>query len=135
MADRWPYRLEIVNQVSKAKIRLFPPGPALHIKVSFQGSHTTIPAKLDTGSDFTTIPHYSALSLKLIKFDEQPIGGALGGSEVRPVFKADLEFMGFSILNHPLISLEKKEYMLIGRDILNEYITLLHGRDLQFTVE
>jgi len=100
------------------------------------GSHTTLPAKMDTGADFTTIPHYAAVSLNLIQFDEQPLTGALGGPPVmRPVFKADIEFLNLPpILNHPLVSLENKEYMLIGRDVLNLYVTQLDGPNLQFDV-
>jgi hypothetical protein len=128
------YRLQILNHQSNTNIGLFPPGPAFYVKISFQSRDITIPAKMDTGSDFTTIPHSSAVALNLIQFDEQPLTGAFGGPPTkRPVFKADIEFLGLPpILNHPLVSLEKKEYMLIGRDVLNLYVTHLDGPNLQF---
>jgi len=96
----------------------------------------TIPALIDTGSDFTVIPHHVAVFLSLRKYTDRPVGGAMGGPGIsRPVFKADLRFLDFSFSNHPMVSLEDRIHMLIGRDILNKYTTTLHGRDLQFFIE
>ena len=132
MPGPWSYRIEITNQVSQSRIRLNPPAPAFYVKISYRESHTTIPAKLDTGADLTAIPHATALLLQLRKIGERSVGGALDLSQMRPIFKANLDFLGFSIPDHPVVSLERKEYILIGRDIMNRYNAILNGPDLQF---
>ncbi len=53
--------------------------------------------------------------------------------EDRGVYVVNIEFLGFRFTNHPVISLDK-EYAIIGRDILNRYIALLHGPNLQYTI-
>jgi predicted aspartyl protease len=136
MPGPWAYRLEITDQVSNFTRRFRPPGPFFYATVSYRGNQTSLPALIDTGADLTVIPHSVALLLALQKFSERHIGTAMAGQgEVRPIFKADLAFLDFSFVNHPMISLERNRYMLIGRDILNLYRATFDGPNLQFNIE
>lgn len=136
MPGPWSYRLEITDQVSNYTKPFRPPGPAFYATVSYRSNLTTLPALIDTGSDLTVIPHSVALLLALQKISERPIGTAIAGQdELRPVFKANLVFLDFSFADHPMISLERKRYMLIGRDIMNRYRATFDGPNLQFYIE
>ena len=136
MPGPWPYRLEIADQVSNYTKRFRPPAPAFYATVSFQGNLTTLPALIDTGADLTVIPHSVALLLGLPKVSERSVGTASGDTEeLRPVFKADISFLDFTFANHPMVSLNRKRYMLIGRDILNLYKATFDGSNLQFNIE
>jgi predicted aspartyl protease len=135
MTGPWPYRLEITDQVSNFTKRFRPAGPSFYATVSYRGNLTILPALIDTGADLTVIPHSVALLLALQKISERRTGTAKAGQEeIRPVFKADLAFLDFSFTDHPMVSLERDRYMLIGRDIMNRYRATFDGPNLQFNI-
>lgn len=136
MPGPWLYRLEITDYASKEIKKFRPPAPAFYAKVSYAGNLATVPALIDTGADFSVIPHKVAILLGLRQFSEKEVIGSMGGDpQTRPIFKADLTFLDFSISNQPLVSLERRIHMLIGRDILNQYKTVFDGPNLQFNFE
>ena len=135
MPGLWSYRLEITDYASKEVKKFRPPAPAFYAMVSYAGNLATVPALIDTGADFSVIPHKVAVLLGLRQFSEKEVIGSMGDSQTRPVFKADLTFLDSSISNQSLVSLERRIHMLIGRDILNQYKTVFDGPNLQFNFE
>jgi predicted aspartyl protease len=136
MPGPWTYRLEITDQVSRFTKRFRPAAPSFFATISYRGNFTTLPALIDTGADLTVIPHSVALLLALQKISERSVGTAITGQdEFRPVFKANLVFLDFTFADHPMVSLERNRYMLIGRDIMNLYKATFDGPSLQFNIE
>jgi predicted aspartyl protease len=136
MPGPWTYRLEIKDQVSEFTKYFKPPAAAFYATISYQGSLTTLPALIDTGADLTVIPISVAVDLALKKFSERPMGTAMRGqSGLRPIYKATLTFLDFTFVNHPMIALDRDRYMLIGRDVLNQYRATFDGPTLQFNLE
>lgn len=136
MPGPWTYRLEIKDQVSKFTKYFRPPASAFYATVSYQGNFTTLPALIDTGADLTAIPYSVATLLQLKKFSERPLGTAMRGQGgLCPIFKATLSFLDFTFNDQPMVALDRDRYMLIGRDILNQYKATFDGPNLQFSLE
>ena len=108
-----------------------PPGPALTVTVYFKRKSVTELALIDTGSDITTVTRRVVKALDLDAIGEITVLGATGVSEPRYLYSADLEFAGQRYRDHGLILLSAS-YMLVGRDILNEWTTTLDGTKLRF---
>lgn len=136
MPGPWTYRLEIKDQVSDFTKNFRPPAPAFYATITYRGNLTTLPALIDTGADLTVIPHSVAIELALKKFSERPMGTAIRGQGgLRPIYKATLTFLEFTFNDHPMVALDRDRYMLIGRDILNQYRATFDGPNLQFSIE
>ena len=135
MPGSWPYRTEITDRTSQEAIRFQPPAPVFYATVKYGENLTTLPALIDTGASLTVIPHSVALLLSLRQFSKRTVTSANGQEEERPIFKADLSFLDFSFNDHPMVSLERRNYMLIGRDIMNRYRATFDGPSLQFSIE
>ena len=69
--------------------------------------------------------------LGLSPIGEIPVIGATGTSALSPLYRANLDFLGKRYRNHGL-ALLNTSYMLVGRDILNEWVTTLDGPKLTF---
>ena len=108
-----------------------PPAPALTITLHFKRKSVSEIALLDTGSDITTITDRAVRTLGLNPIGEITVSGATGSSAQKRLYRADLHFFGIRYRNHAL-TLLNTSYMLIGRDILNEWITTLDGPKLRF---
>ena len=101
------------------------------VKLSFNGKNVSEIALLDTGSDITTLTQRVVRTLGLNPIGEIPVVGATGASELRSLYRANLDFLGKTYRNQGL-TLLNVSYILIGRDILNEWVTTLNGPRLTF---
>lgn len=135
MPGPWEYVGELTNPTSQEIIPFQPPAPAFLATISYNRSMTTIPALIDTGASITIIPHYVATLLSLRQTGWANLTSANGQKDKRPVYKADLSFLGFSFRHYPMVSFEARKHILIGRDIINQYKTSLDGPNLQFSIE
>ena len=108
--------------------------PACDLTVGWLSNTTVVPALLDSGADTTTIPTTIVGPLALLKVSEIPVSGAVGVAEVHGVYVVNLDFLGFSHHNHPVIALPGRPYALIGRDILNQYTATMGGPALDFLI-
>lgn len=110
------------------------PAPAFDLALSWRGKTRVVRALVDSGASGTTIPTSVVSELALRKISEARVSGAIGSAEPRSVYVVDLDFVGVLLSNHPVVALAEKEYALIGRDILNRYVTTLNGPALEFSV-
>lgn len=109
------------------------PAPYVAVRASWRGQFRDLPGLIDSGSDQSTIPKVTAQALRLQKISEVYIEDANGGSQEQDVFAVDLEFHGFSIPALPVASTDFP-VILIGRDILSNIVTELHGPAQTFTL-
>ncbi len=111
-----------------------PPAPALTVNVYFNRNNVSEIALIDTGSDITTLTNRVVRALGLDPIGEIRVTGATGPSELKPLYCANLDFRGKTYPNHAL-TLLNASYILIGRDILNEWIITLDGPKLTFRLD
>lgn len=91
-------------------------------------------ALIDTGANATAINARVAAGLRLQKVGEQRVSGAIGREVLRPFFVIDLDFIGHRYKSHPAF-LSDRPYIIIGRDILNDYRITLDGPRLRFSIK
>ena len=92
----------------------------------------TVPALIDSGASGTLIPESVVSGLSLRKIGERRASGVYSPPRMVPIYKVDLDFVGFDFQNHP-VSTQPRDYALIGRDVLNRYLTELNGPRLEFS--
>jgi|SRR5712691_5247499 len=107
------------------------PAPACDVIVRIQGGHTTIQGVIDSGASRTAIPTSVVAQLHIRRQGDIRTSGAYGGSQLRGLYVVDLELLGREFPSHPVGEVDRP-YALIGRDILNRYVTTLDGPALQF---
>lgn len=110
------------------------PGPFCEIIVSWHGRTERIRALLDSGADGTIVPMPTIATLALDRIGDARVKGVQGPRQLRGVYRADIDFLGFPFIAHPVVGVPDRDYALVGRDILNRYLTTLDGPNLQFSV-
>jgi hypothetical protein len=81
------------------------------------------------------IPASAVSSLALNKQGEIPARGAFGKREMVGLYVVDLQFLGLAFPNYPVTESRDIDFALVGRDILNRYVTTLDGPRLEFSIE
>ena len=108
-----------------------PPAPVLPAKLENPSSGLTVEldGKLDTGADITVIPD-SAVQ----KLDLPPRGTIrIKDDKERPLYFTNIKIATHNFERVMVTSLQK-EYILVGRDILNQLKILLDGKKLEFEI-
>ena len=112
------------------------PVPALVVQVRVAGlgagEHVEVSGKLDTGADISGVPAEVLAELGVPPYGEIRIRGAQDAAgRAVPTY-----FVEMSIGDEKLFALEvvaiPKEYVLVGRDLLNGYILHADGPKLEF---
>ena len=86
-----------------------------------------LPAQIDTAADRTVIPAKTIRQLPLIPLDRLTIGG-LGGTFVDlPSYLVTLEVRMLRPLTLEVVAIEDEPWVLLGRDVLNQFRVLLDG--------
>lgn len=114
--------------------------PAPFVQVTLRNPTTGeqrqgIPAQLDTAADRTLLPEAVALSLHLNRIGETLIGGFGGTVTVVPLYGVLLGVHTFpprliEVLAHP-----EEQWVLLGRDVLNQLRSLLDGPATALEIE
>ncbi len=111
-----------------------PPAPFLQIIVaSVMGpeQHEIVPALLDTGSDITAVPAKLADSLHL---------QAIGRLRLEDVEAKTTHVLTYAVrltaadltISHLEVILTGLDFVVLGRDVLNDFYLLLDGPELMF---
>jgi predicted aspartyl protease len=114
------------------------PAPGCTVKVSWDRYSRDYTAIIDSGAAYTCVPVELVSDFQLEQRGEIDVVGTTGPSEVQGIYEINLEFLGLTFSCHPVLAGTgeiTKEFILIGRDILNSYSVLLDGPNLIFTIE
>ncbi len=92
-------------------------------------------AIIDTGASMTCLPRklIDALGRDNLVYDELAVAGVIGMQHMRS-FVVDMEIAKCTFTRIEVIEIEK-EFALIGRDILNNYILTFNGPGLTWSVD
>lgn len=105
-----------------------PPAPFVHVGIrhpQLDEGFEDCPAQLDCAADFTVVPATVIEQLHLAQLDHVLIGGFGGHVTLAPTFLVRLAIRGLAPLLTRVVSSEGEPYVLLGRDVLNQYRTLL----------
>ena len=107
-----------------------PPAPTLEVVIcnAQTGATATVLAKLDTGADGSVIPATLVEQLGLIPFDRLVSIAFDGSAEEQLSYLVDLSFAERTFTDLEVIA-APLAYVLVGRDILNQVVTILNGPD------
>jgi len=118
--------------------QLTPPAPFVHVTVRppERGiAVSDLPALLDTAADITVIPARIAEELQLIPLDEVPIGGFDGRVSWVSTFLVQLALRQSTSKFIRVVASRDEPYVLLGRDVLNDYRAILDGPLLRLEIE
>ena len=108
--------------------------PVSRLTISWGGKSRTVYAVIDSGASRTCIPAGAVKFLSLVqKGDVLTSGATIKERKRLPRYIVDLRFLGHDFPANAVLGVERP-HALIGRDILNEYVTTLDGPSLQFTI-
>ena len=102
---------------------------------SAESPSPTCPALVDTAADITVIPARVAEELQLIPLDEVPIGGFDGRVSWVSTFLVQLALRQSTPKVIRVVASRDEPYVLLGRDVLNDYRAILDGRLLRLEIE
>jgi len=113
--------------------QLDPPAPFVHVTLRCCESGkevANLPAQLDTAADRTVIPGKLVAQLSLVQLDELPVAGFGGQVLLVLTYRIELTVRGLQPLTIEVLSHPEEPFVLLGRDVLNQYRTLLDGPKL-----
>jgi predicted aspartyl protease len=97
------------------------------------GQKFTIRAKIDTGADLTDIPQILKERLDLLPFSEESIRYADGRIALKTTYLANFSLDAFDFEGVE-VTASNRNYVLIGRNILNQLKLICDGKTLTFTI-
>jgi predicted aspartyl protease len=112
-----------------------PPAAFVQVQVTnpTTGASRWLSAKLDTGASMSVIPDAVVEALSLPPRSEARFYAFDGSSSVRHLFHIDLEMEGHRMALLEVTSSSRQD-MLLGRDVLNQFIITFNGKDLTFEI-
>ncbi|MBI4674295.1 MAG: retroviral-like aspartic protease family protein [Chloroflexi bacterium] len=114
-------------------LRERPPAPiATLVVTNFEnGKSISLRGKLDTGASISVLPLSALDLLELYPKGETAIVGYDGTRTVREIYYADLEIESVRLASVRLTTTPRDE-MLLGRDVLNQFLIILDGKAQTF---
>lgn len=110
--------------------RYSPPIPAIEIALSIPESDAFIGplfAVLDTGADASIVPQEYLKKVGAVIVDEANLRSYWGDSQRVYIYQVDLRVNGQLIPDVEVVSDERGQDILLGRDVLNQLCLLLDG--------
>ncbi len=109
--------------------------PAAFVQVTLfdpiTGLSVQKPGKLDTGASITVLPESVVTTLRLKAVSEGFVTGFDGKGSLCPLYYIAVEIAGYDIPIIEVTSAQRSD-VLLGRDILNQFILTLDGKALTF---
>ncbi len=110
-----------------------PPAPFVHVSIRrpLEGSdEVTVPAQIDTGADLSVIPGRLVEELHLVPLDSVSALGFGGHLLSLSTYLVELQIRETAPVTVKVIASPDEPYVLLGRDILNQFSILLDGPKL-----
>jgi predicted aspartyl protease len=107
-----------------------PPAPFIHATVSHPEREEAIadlPAQLDTAADMTVVPEEVIKRLGLVPIEEVPVGGFGGQVTEFPAYFVEITLRDMRTVSVKVLGSRDEPYILLGRDVLNEFRIVLDG--------
>src|SRR5947209_4715646 len=114
-----------------------PPAPYVLVSVSRfdgQASLSDLPAKVDSAADRTVVPQQVATQLALDEIEQRQFAGLGSVVHTLSIFRTVLTIRGFASVIADTAGGPGEPYILLGRDILNLYRTVLDGPGLRVEI-
>ena len=114
-----------------------PASPIIPIKISTVLEPDKVydkTALLDTGSDVSCIPLKIAKELGMNPSSYEPLEGVSGKISELPIYDLNIIFNGKTYSNHIIYGFADEDYLLIGRDIMNEFHICFDGINLNVNI-
>jgi predicted aspartyl protease len=117
--------------------QLTPPAPFAHVTLrSVNGARelTDLPAQLDSGADRTVVPSQAVELLGLVPVRELDAHGVAGERMRLPTFLVEVEIRQLQAMTMEVLASPHEPFVLLGRDILNQFRIVLEGPQLAFEI-
>jgi predicted aspartyl protease len=86
-----------------------------------------LPAQLDTAADRTVVPMKVVDELAVEPMGNIPIGGVAGHVTLMPTFLVQVEIRLLRSVNVAVVAHREEPFVLLGRDVLNQFRVSLDG--------
>jgi predicted aspartyl protease len=118
--------------------RFSPPAPLVNVTLRNPETgkeRADFPAQLDTAADRTVVPRRIVDDLGLVQMDELAISGVGGHISLMPTFGVLFRVHQFSFARLEILAHQEEPFVLLGRDVLNQFRILLDGPNQAFEIE
>lgn len=102
------------------------PAPYLTVRIFWRGQHRDLPGLIDSGADQSMIPAFVVPALGIEKASDVLIGGVIGEDEEQDTYVIDMDVAGHFV-GAVEVAATRWPFVLVGRDVLNDFITELDG--------
>jgi len=109
---------------------VLPPAPFVHVELQNPFSDLAVsdlPALLDSGADRTVVPAKLARDLQLTAIRDIVVGGLGGAQHSLQTFRVLLQIRHNEPTRLEVIAHEGEPFILLGRDVLNQFRIVLDG--------
>jgi predicted aspartyl protease len=115
-----------------------PPAPFVHVTLRSGGvarESGELPAQLDTAASRTVVPAHVVEELGLVALDEIQVEGVAGLVASMPTYAVQIEIRGLRArLNVEVAAHENEPFVILGRDVLNQFRVFLYGPELALEI-
>jgi predicted aspartyl protease len=114
-----------------------PPAPLIYVVVHHpvgQPNTERLPALLDSGAGITAVPAAVADRLGLVKFSDVVLAGHAGPTVLAGSYVVNLTLHDFDMAAVEVV-LTNESYVILGRDILNQFHITLDGPNLRLEIQ
>jgi predicted aspartyl protease len=114
-----------------------PPAPFINVSLQHPTSAEmmrNVAAQVDSGADRTVLPEKVVQALKLSQVGQIEIGALGGAIYVLRSFAVLLGVHDFPLRRLEIVTSAEEEWILLGRDVLNNYRIVLNGPQLALEI-
>ncbi|PWU18972.1 MAG: hypothetical protein C5B50_07690 [Verrucomicrobia bacterium] len=94
-----------------------------------------LPAQLDTAADLTAVPANVLQDLGAVALDSMKVAGFDGILRTAPTYVVRLAIRGCEPVTVEVIKTPDESFILLGRDVLNQYRIILDGPQQTLEIE
>lgn len=118
--------------------QVVPPAPYVHVvlgRPDGSASSRPVPALVDSGADRTVIPIALVEELVLPQAGTIEVAGLNQVGSMMPVYVVQIAIGDLPPVTMAVIGAMGEQYVLLGRDLLNNHRVVLDGPALLFTID